>query len=153
MKSIKTAHGPAVAAFAALLFALTTISACTSGEESEPAPAKAPAAPQAGLPAAESQPAPAAEIDEEDLDGDLLIFLDIDEDTGGAPFTAVFDVELEGGKPPLTWAWDYGDGQTGSAAETTHRHTFSEPGTYTVELEVTDADGVSDFDLVEIIVE
>lgn len=151
MKSIKSVQGPTAAVFAALLLVLTGVSGCTSAEE--PAPEKAAPAPQAGLPAAEPQAAPAAEIDEEDLDGDLLIFLDIDEDTGAAPFTAVFDVEIEGGKPPLTWFWDYGDGQESSAAETKHRHTFSEPGAYTVELEVTDADGVSDFDLVEVIVE
>ncbi len=39
------------------------------------------------------------------------------------------------------WAWDFGDGTTGSGATTTR--TYSAAGTYTVELTVTDDDGAA----------
>lgn len=42
----------------------------------------------------------------------------------------------------LTYAWDFGDGQTGTGA--TPSHTYGQPGTYTVSLTVTDKYGLTD---------
>jgi PKD repeat protein len=39
--------------------------------------------------------------------------------------------------PPLTYDWDFGDGSTATGAQASH--SFSAPGTYTVRLQVTDA--------------
>jgi PKD repeat protein len=69
-------------------------------------------------------------------------------DPGGPYSSAVGRVEFDGrassdpdGHTPLTYSWDFGDGQRGSGAQTTH--TYAETGTYTVRLTVADAKGVS----------
>ena len=58
--------------------------------------------------------------------------------TGAAPLLVRFDA---GGSTDVdgqieTWTWDFGDGSTGSGATASHRYT--QPGTYTVGLTVTD---------------
>jgi PKD repeat protein len=80
----------------------------------------------------------------------VSIFLDADVIEGKAPLTVHFDVDVDGGKPPFKWSWDYGDGNTGNAADPKHSYTYTKPGTYMVELEVADSTGDSDFDILEI---
>ncbi len=48
---------------------------------------------------------------------------------------------ISGGTPPYTYAWDFGDGNTSEEASPTH--TYTEAGTFTAQLVVTDADGTS----------
>ena len=48
------------------------------------------------------------------------------------------------GGGPLTYLWDFGDGQYGSEQNLTHSYT--QQGTYTITLTVTDADGLTDSD-------
>jgi PKD repeat protein/uncharacterized protein YegL len=57
--------------------------------------------------------------------------------TGSAPLTVFFDDTSAGG--PTSWDWDFGDGTLGSGANPTH--VYASPGTYTVELTVTNANG------------
>ena len=51
----------------------------------------------------------------------------------------------------LTFSWDFGDGSKGSGK--TPKHTYDEPGTYTIKLTVTDEDGASDEDTTTVVIE
>ncbi|WP_375546424.1 ThuA domain-containing protein [Actinophytocola gossypii] len=62
---------------------------------------------------------------------------------GGAPLDVSFTTTVTDpeGDEPFTYAWDLGDGTTSTEANPTH--TYTEPGTYTAEVTVTDATGRS----------
>jgi PKD repeat protein len=59
-----------------------------------------------------------------------------------AGILAQFTDETTGGVMPYTWQWDFGDG---SAIQTIQNpsHEFTEMGTYSVQLNVTDAEGTA----------
>jgi len=66
----------------------------------------------------------------------------------GGPYTGAGTIRFNGGQSrdpdgdlPLTYVWDFGDGQTGSQATPTH--TYSRDGVYQVTLTVRDARGVA----------
>ena len=61
-------------------------------------------------------------------------------------FNASGSIDPDG--DPLTYAWSFGDGASGSGAQTTH--TYENPGTYGVVLRVTDPEGLQDAALAEI---
>lgn len=44
----------------------------------------------------------------------------------------------------VEYAWDFGDGQTATGAQQVVRHTYAQPGSYTVTLTVTDDEGCSE---------
>ncbi len=50
-----------------------------------------------------------------------------------------------------SYAWDFGDGDTGTGI--TRNHTYSEAGTYTAELNVTDNDGASNTTTLELLID
>jgi uncharacterized repeat protein (TIGR01451 family) len=52
------------------------------------------------------------------------------------------DTSTWNGTDIVTWSWDFGDGQTGSGATTSHA--YSAPGSYDVTLTITDTCGYSD---------
>ncbi len=57
--------------------------------------------------------------------------------SGDAPLTVQF-TDASGGDP-ISWSWDFGDG--GTSDEQNPEHTYTTAGTYTVSLDVTNADG------------
>lgn len=100
-------------------------------------------------PAAKPATAPPVAI-EDDEPEPLSIFLDANVIEGKAPLTVIFDVDVDGGTPPMKWSWDYGDDNTSTAPEEEHTYVYEKPGVFLVELEVEDAAGDSDFDILEI---
>ena len=73
----------------------------------------------------------------------------IDAHLGETPFTAVFTdhsapppAKCDTAAPVITgWAWDFGDGSTGSGAEISH--VYETPGLYTVKLTIALSDGTT----------
>lgn len=61
--------------------------------------------------------------------------------SGTAPFTVAFQAGASGGCPPLSYAWDFGDGGTSMEENPTHEYTTD--GTFTAKVTVTDAKGTT----------
>jgi PKD repeat protein len=86
---------------------------------------------------------------DEDMASPLLAWADSDTDEGKAPLTIQFKADIEGGTPPLTYLWKFGDGSPDST-EANPKHTYQKAGKYRADLEVKDAGGDSDSDYLEI---
>jgi PKD repeat protein len=71
---------------------------------------------------------------------------------GEAPATFEFRAEIAGGTEPHTISWDFGDDSEGSDEEIVE-HTYDDPGTYNVVVAITDSDGETASDSIEITVE
>jgi hypothetical protein len=71
---------------------------------------------------------------------------------GVAPATFEFGTHITGGTDPYTISWDFGDGTEGSDEQSV-AHTFDEAGTYNVIATITDSDGQTASDSLEITVE
>lgn len=61
--------------------------------------------------------------------------------SGPAPLTVKFVDQSSSTSGITSWAWNFGDG--GSSTDQNPTHTYNYPGTYTVKLTVTDANGGS----------
>jgi PKD repeat protein len=64
--------------------------------------------------------------------------------TGTAPLTVSFTDTSNDFTKPITYLWDFGDGETSSVQNPSHKYTTA--GTYSVNLTVTDQKGGSDFE-------
>ncbi len=58
---------------------------------------------------------------------------------GFVPLTVNFTAQGSGGKPPYTYNWDFGDGNTSNSADVTH--TYTQGGTFTAKITLTDSNG------------
>jgi PKD repeat protein len=74
-----------------------------------------------------------------DVFDDLAVAPTVRPAEGEAPLAVHFAAGAAGGVPPLVYAWNFGDGQSSTAA--TLNHTYPSPGNYTWSLNVTDAQG------------
>ncbi|HVL48737.1 MAG TPA: PKD domain-containing protein [Candidatus Thermoplasmatota archaeon] len=71
--------------------------------------------------------------------------------TVGAMLDATFeDRSTAGSSPIVSWSWSLGDGDTSNAQHPTH--VYAAPGTYTVTLTVTDANGLSNSKQADVLV-
>jgi PKD repeat protein len=70
-------------------------------------------------------------------------------DHGEIPLAVQFNAQVTGGNAPVSFKWDFGDGSTSILPNPIH--SFSLPGTYTVKVTVTDADGDTGSDFLQII--
>ena len=61
--------------------------------------------------------------------------------SGKIPLTVAFNASVTGGSAPFVYAWQFGDGATGTLASTTHIYTTV--GTFTWTVTVTDSTGVA----------
>lgn len=59
--------------------------------------------------------------------------------SGTAPLTVMFTGSASGGNAPLSYLWNFGDGQTSTAQST--QHTYALNGSFVASFRVTDADG------------
>ncbi len=57
--------------------------------------------------------------------------------SGPAPLHSVFAGSADGGCPPYSWSWSFGDG--GSSTEQSPDHTYQTPGNYVATMTVTDS--------------
>ncbi|MDQ4050048.1 MAG: PKD domain-containing protein [Thermoproteota archaeon] len=72
---------------------------------------------------------------------------------GEAPATFVFTTEVAGGTEPYTTTWNFGDGSEEVSEDESIVHTFEEPGLYNVSATITDSDGETASDSLEVTVE
>jgi outer membrane protein OmpA-like peptidoglycan-associated protein len=61
--------------------------------------------------------------------------------SGTLPLTVQFHGSASGGRPPLTYAWDFGDG--GTSSDQSPSHTYKTVGDYMAALTVTDSKGTT----------
>lgn len=59
--------------------------------------------------------------------------------SGNVPLNVDFTAIAQGGVPPYSYTWNFGDGVTQTTTETTISHTYTVAGTYSVTLTVKDA--------------
>jgi PKD repeat protein len=87
-----------------------------------------------------------------DPDGEvapLLAWADGSPEEGPAPLTVEFKADVEGGTAPLKYQWLFGDGSPEST-EMNPKHTYTKPGKYRADLNVSDSADDSDSDYIEI---
>jgi PKD repeat protein len=100
-----------------------------------------------------AQAAQAAQAAEEELPGSLTAEIDSNDTEGVAPTTFEFEADIAGGTEPYTIRWDLDDDGIVESNEETVVATFSEAGTYNVNLTITDSEDQIASDSIEITVE
>ncbi len=101
--------------------------------------------------ASEEEETTASEEEETTASEGPTVEITSNEMEGVAPATFEFVAQTTGGTEPYTIKWNFGDGSAGSDEERAE-HTFEEPGTYNVDVTVTDSNGETASDSVEITV-
>jgi chitodextrinase len=108
------------------------------------------ATPPTTAPSAPPTMAPAAGMDEEEYELDVIAEAEPDEGAPPLKVQLTASVEEETGGP-FTFKWDFGDGQT--STEQNPVHVYEKVGEYTATLEVTSQTGNKGTDEIDIFVE
>ncbi len=116
------------------------------GEAPKPATTTAPA--RAPAPAAAAVTSTTVAGGDEEV-APLLAWADASPEEGDAPLSVEFKADVEGGTPPLKYAWKFGDG-TPDSSEPNPKHTYDKPGKYRADLQVNDSAGDEDADYIDI---
>lgn len=137
---------------AALLFSGAALLGGCGGCQNEaapPPPAARPAAekaaPPTAPPAAQLPAEPAAE------EPDCFVIVDAEPDYGDAPLTVHFETDVDCTSSPVTYEWDFGDGEKGGN-EANPTHVYSKYGEYVATVRVS-IDGASNEDEIDISVD
>ena len=150
---------------ALLVPALAQLSGCASGCGDEEPAARTPSTDPFAAPGGEgfgvrkqATPAPIARaVDAEQRprrdpnDVNVVVYLEAEPDSGGAPLRVVFTVELDEKQQAAEYTWDFGDGHTASGVSR-QVHTYEEPGEYEASVTVA-IGGTREVDTVDIDVE
>ena len=83
---------------------------------------------------------------------DVTVDITTDIQAGTAPLDVEFAANARGGATPLSYDWDFGDGSSGATGETV-THTYDSAGDFTAQVTVTDTEGNTGTDTVDISVE
>ena len=95
-----------------------------------------------------------AQTEEEEVTANSLMAEIISNDTEGvAPATFEFEADITGGTEPYTIRWDFDNDGSVESDEETVSATFNEAGTYNVNLAVTDSQGQTSSDSIEITID
>lgn len=82
--------------------------------------------------------------------GSLTAFFNTNPDPANANSPVSFQSTVLGGAPPYNYSWDFGDGNTSTAANPSHSYGFQ--GAYTINLTVTDNNGHTSSDAHTIVI-
>jgi hypothetical protein len=83
---------------------------------------------------------------------DCFVIVDADPDYGEPPLTVQFDTEVDCTGSPVTYEWDFGDGEKG-AGEAKPKHVYAKAGDYLAVVRVAAPDGGKSDDEIDIAVE
>jgi len=84
-------------------------------------------------------------------ESDCLVIVDCDTDFGSPPLTVRFETEIDCTSSPVTYSWDFGDGNTGGNLPKP-THTYETAGDFVAVVRVTAADGAESDDEIDIAV-
>jgi PKD repeat protein len=83
---------------------------------------------------------------------DITVDITADVQSGTAPLDVEFVANARGAEAPLSYDWDFGDGSANAEGESV-THTYDSAGDFTATVTVTDANGESNSDTIDIAVE
>jgi PKD domain len=137
-----------------LLAAATAFSGCGGCNENK-APTTAPTAPAPT--AAAPAPAPPAEAQKpaapaSDSEVDCFVIVDAEPDFGAPPLTVNFVTEIDCTGQPVTYSWDFGDGEKGGN-DPKPSHSYAKAGDYVATVTVSAPDGGTGSDEIDITVD
>lgn len=122
-----------------------------NGDKAPPPAAPAPTA-AAAPPAEPDEPAEGAPAGGAQAEVDCFVIVDAEPDFGAPPLTVNFITEIDCTGSPVTYSWDFGDGNKGGN-DAKPSHTYDMPGDYIATVTVTASDGGSGSDEIDITVD